>query len=109
MRKTYGQYQKIICPFCERQATHKNSQGLNVCRHHVNQSLEEIRCLCGSWLELRIGKFGPYFNCLKCGNKSLRKALEIKEITKNKDENKIITKAQSTANKPPEKKKEKRL
>ncbi|PIN76377.1 hypothetical protein COV17_02780 [Candidatus Woesearchaeota archaeon CG10_big_fil_rev_8_21_14_0_10_36_11] len=80
-KKVYGQYKKISCPFCERTATQKNEQGLDVCHKHTKQSLDEIKCTCGSWLELRSGKFGPYFNCINCGNFNYSKAMEIKIIT----------------------------
>ena len=62
-------------------ATQKNEQGLDVCHQHVKQSMEEFKCTCGSWLELRAGKFGPYFNCMNCGNMNYAKAMEIKEVT----------------------------
>ncbi|MBT4935505.1 hypothetical protein HOL21_03125 [Candidatus Woesearchaeota archaeon] len=80
-KKVYGQYKRIPCPFCERTATQKNEQGLDVCHKHTNQNLDEIKCTCGSWLELRNGKFGPYFNCINCGNFNYTKAMEIKAIT----------------------------
>ena len=82
--KSYGNYKRITCPFCDRNATQKNEQGLDVCHLHTKQNLGEFKCLCGSWLEMRIGKFGPYFNCIKCGNMNYRKAMEIKAATDKK-------------------------
>ena len=41
-----------------------------------------MKCICGSWLELRKGKFGPYFFCIKCGNISFRKAIEANTSSK---------------------------
>jgi len=81
-KKSYGNYQIIKCPFCERRATQKNEQGLNVCHLHTKNTLEEIKCTCGSWLEAKSGKYGPYFNCLNCGNLSYQKGMEIKTVTK---------------------------
>ena len=88
-KKVYGSYKKITCPFCERNSTQKNEQGLDVCHLHTKQVFPEIKCLCGSWLELRSGKFGAYFNCLKCGNMNYDKAMTIKENTDKKFEKEI--------------------
>lgn len=78
--KRYGESKVITCPFCTRTATVKNKQGLDVCTSHTASIFEEIKCTCGRWLEQRSGKFGPYFNCLHCGNINFRKALEMKEL-----------------------------
>ncbi len=80
-KKVYGNYKIITCPFCDKQATSKNEQGIEVCSKHIKKNLEEIKCLCGSWLEPRGGKFGRYFNCLECGNINYDKAMEIKQMT----------------------------
>ncbi len=80
-KKTYGEYKVSHCPFCEKIATFKNEQGLNVCKAHLQQKMEEIRCTCGSWLENRSGKFGPYFNCVKCGNINYNKGMAMKDMT----------------------------
>lgn len=81
IRKRYGESQQRTCPFCGRMATQKTKDGLEVCYQHIKGKLEEIKCSCGSWLEQRSGKFGPYFNCLNCGNVNLKKALEMKALT----------------------------
>tara|TARA_Y100000310_G_C20614630_1_gene779965 strand:- start:352 stop:717 length:366 start_codon:yes stop_codon:yes gene_type:complete len=84
-KKIYGQSKTSNCPFCQKLATTKNEQGIEVCYQHIKEVLPEIKCTCGSWLECRVGKFGPYFNCLNCGNINYNKAMEIKFITmKNK-------------------------
>ena len=80
-QKTYGSYKESFCPFCNKIATFKNEQGMNVCRMHLKQKFEEIKCTCGSWLETRSGKFGPYFNCINCGNINYNKGLAMKEMT----------------------------
>lgn len=79
--KRYGQSKTDSCAFCGSIATQKNKEGLLVCRHHLKDKFQEIKCTCGSWLEQRSGKFGPYFNCINCGNMNLKKALEIKSLT----------------------------
>ena len=78
--KRYGQSKISTCPFCTRTATQKNAQGIDVCAAHTKQVLEEIKCTCGSWLEQRSGKFGPYFNCINCGNLNFNKVMEIKAL-----------------------------
>ncbi len=84
-KKTYGQYKEVPCPFCGKRATHKNAQDVEVCPQHTQSILEEIRCLCGSWLEQRSGKFGPYFNCIKCGNINFAKGMEFKDLQPKKE------------------------
>lgn len=79
-KKTYGQYKTAECPFCGKQATQKNEEGIEVCRLHTKEKLPEIKCTCGSWLELRVGKFGPYFNCLNCGNINFEKGKEMEAL-----------------------------
>ncbi|HLC52573.1 MAG TPA: hypothetical protein VJI98_04985 [Candidatus Nanoarchaeia archaeon] len=80
-KKQYGKSKEVSCPFCSRTATQKNQQGLDVCYQHVTCQIEEIKCTCGSWLEQKVGKFGPYFNCINCGNFNFQKGLEIKALT----------------------------
>lgn len=82
--KRYGESRNSTCPFCTRIATQKNEQGVEVCFQHTKERLEEIKCICGSWLEQLSGKFGPYFNCLKCGNINFKKGWEMKEAQGNK-------------------------
>jgi len=99
-KKSYGQYKTTKCPFCDRIATLKNEEGLDVCPQHTKSVLPEIKCTCGSWLEARSGKFGPYFNCLNCGNINYNKGMEIKAITmKGQPEKVIIEKPQPTFSK----------
>ena len=79
--KAYGKSQVSHCPFCNRIATQKTESGLIVCHLHTPELLPEIKCTCGSWLEQRSGKYGPYFNCLKCGNINFDKVMEMKALT----------------------------
>lgn len=85
--KRYGESKIERCPFCEssdgkQQPTMINSQGISVCTKHKNSILdvENMKCICGEYLELLIGKFGPYFKCMNCGNINIRKVLEINDI-----------------------------
>ena len=79
-KKVYGSYQIAKCVFCGKTSTIRNKQGIEVCKEHKNNEFQSIKCSCGSWLDLRAGKFGAYFNCMNCGNISFRKGLEIKEM-----------------------------
>lgn len=85
-KKQYGNYQQKNCPFCGRQATQQNEQGLDVCHRHLKEVQEEVKCACGSWLEFRRGKFGPYFHCLKCGNVPYKKGMTMKTETPKKEQ-----------------------
>lgn len=80
--KKYGESRLDNCPFCGKQAICKNPQGLLVCLEHKDSKLPDIKCACGSWLDIRTGKFGPYFFCMNCGNINLRKGLELMEHSK---------------------------
>lgn len=84
--KRYGQSKVDKCPFCNQQATTKNKQDIPVCLRHKESVLEEMKCVCGSWLERRNGKFGVFFTCLKCGNLNMNKVLEINEAIKLKQD-----------------------
>ena len=79
-RKVYGQSGQKSCPFCGKLATARNEQGLDVCRMHTKEVMQEFKCKCGNWLDLKQGKFGPYFNCFKCGNMSYDKGMAMRPI-----------------------------
>jgi hypothetical protein len=53
-----------------------------VCTNHKDRLLPDLRCVCGEYLLMQKGKFGIYFNCLRCGNMSFKKILEMNDITK---------------------------
>ena len=80
MRKVYGQSREDTCPWCGKRATVQNKEGLLVCPEHRSDEMPAIRCTCGEWLDLRAGKFGPYLNCMSCGNISFTKGMELKEM-----------------------------
>ena len=75
--KRYGQSKIDNCPFCNKRALTSNSQGVPVCLEHKGKELNDLKCACGDWLDIRTGKFGPYFVCIRCGNISFRKAMEM--------------------------------
>ncbi|MFC1769070.1 hypothetical protein ACFLZX_04875 [Nanoarchaeota archaeon] len=93
-KKIYGQSRVEKCPFCDKIGTLKNKQGLPVCQAHKNKMLMDIKCVCGEYLDIRTGKWGPYFYCNTCGNINLKKGLEMnppkkdtpKEITVRSDQ-----------------------
>jgi hypothetical protein len=77
--KKYGQSKIDRCPFCNTQAFFRNRQGVPVCQNHKGSALKELKCACGEILTMRESKFGVFFACIKCGPRSLKKALEINE------------------------------
>ncbi|PIN77194.1 hypothetical protein COV16_07210 [Candidatus Woesearchaeota archaeon CG10_big_fil_rev_8_21_14_0_10_34_8] len=76
-RKYYGRSKIIECPFCSKQAIAKNKQDVPTCIEHKDQNLPDLKCACGSWLDLLVSKHGPYFRCFKCGNVKWQRAIEI--------------------------------
>lgn len=85
--KRYGQSRIDKCPFCGKQATSVNKQGFPVCIEHKKAIVGEMKCLCGEYLDLKKGKFGPFFNCMKCGNLNIKKVMEfniIKDVSSEK-------------------------
>ena len=78
--KRYGESRKDGCPFCGKQAMTKNIQTLPVCVEHKNSELGSMKCACGSYLDIRNGKFGAFFTCINCGAISMSKAFEINTV-----------------------------
>jgi|SRR3989338_835660 len=98
--KRYGQSKIDLCPFCEKAATAKNSQDVPVCQAHKKMLLPDLKCSCNSYLDLKKGKFGVYFNCMNCGNMNIKKALSLNpnfRVNTNVPVNEAIGK---TVNKP---------
>lgn len=75
--KIYGKSRVDTCPFCFKRATVKNAQDIPVCSNPRHKNLTDLKCACGSYLDVKSGKFGPYFFCFKCGNINFRKGLEM--------------------------------
>ena len=88
-KKVYGQSKMNYCPFCDKQATTENKQGVPTCSQHKSQLLD-LKCACGSWLEVKKGKYGPFCICIECGIINLNKALEINKNIKTKQTPKNI-------------------
>ena len=79
--KKYGHSKIDRCPFCQKHATSMNRQNVPVCPSHKNQTLDNLKCACGSTLDIMHGKFGVFFSCMKCGNMNLRKVMELNALT----------------------------
>jgi hypothetical protein len=75
-RKVYGQSKIDACPFCGKQAVTENPEGVPVCIAHKAKRMPAMKCICGEWLDIKKGKFGVYFTCMRCGNISYSKAME---------------------------------
>jgi len=75
--KRYGQSLSEHCPFCDKSATTRGPEGVSVCPEHKNNKLPEMKCVCGSYLDLKKGKHGVFFSCLNCGIVSLKKSIRI--------------------------------
>lgn len=80
--KRYGQSRIDSCPFCSKTAVTKNGQGVPVCVSHKNENLTGLKCACGSYLDVKTGKWGAYFSCFRCGNINIGKALEMNPAPK---------------------------
>lgn len=75
--KRYGESKIDRCPFCSKTATSINKQGIPTCQKHKDRYLPALKCVCGETLDLKQGKFGPYFSCMNCGNMNFKKAMEL--------------------------------
>jgi len=95
MYKKYGESRIDSCPFCGKISTTKNEQKIPVCINHKNEKLPEMKCICGEWLDIQESKFGSYFRCMRCGNISFKKAMEINQV-KPKDTSTNKEKSEST-------------
>lgn len=78
-KKVYGQSQQLQCPFCGGQATVKSEQGLPVCHRHTKLEIN-LKCACGDWLDVKEGKYGTFYLCMKCGPISPKKMFEINDL-----------------------------
>ena len=79
--KRYGESKVEKCPFCERQATAENREGVPVCESHKSHSLDGLKCLiCKKPLVILTGKYGAYAKCVTCGNVNLKRILELNPV-----------------------------
>ena len=74
--KRYGDSKIETCPFCSRQSTTVNVQSIPVCAEHKKSKLGEMSCVCGDELEVKGGKYGIFFLCMKCGPQNMKKVFE---------------------------------
>ena len=88
--KKYGQSKVDKCPFCDKHATTANRQKVPVCQAHKDEYLDGLKCACGSTLDVLHGKFGAFFSCIKCGNMSLKKVMEMNTLNPRTKENKEL-------------------
>ena len=79
-RKVYGQSKENTCLFCGKQSTRANEQGVPVCNNHKNAILNDFKCACGEWLDIKQSKYGIFFVCINCGPVSLAKALSVNQV-----------------------------
>ena len=79
-RKTYGQSKVSTCPFCGDKAFGTNSQGVPVCKKHTMEKMPDIKCTCGEWLDLKVGKWGPFYTCFNCGIIKMQRAMECLDL-----------------------------
>ncbi len=89
--KRYGESKTNKCPFCEKDAFSQNKQKIPTCKDHKDVQLQEVKCVCGSWLDMKEGKYGVFFTCINCGALNLRKVLEMNNIQRQKAEKKQTT------------------
>ncbi|MCF7860786.1 hypothetical protein K9M79_00955 [Candidatus Woesearchaeota archaeon] len=76
-KKIYGQSRVDKCPFCDKQALTKNKQGVPVCADHKTSILKDMKCTCGSTLDIKHGKYGFFFVCFQCGPQNTRRVFEL--------------------------------
>ena len=80
MKKIYGKSRIDKCPFCGRQATTKNSQGISVCIAHKHAIMNDLKCACGEYLDIKQGKYGYFFICMNCGPQSHTKVYALNDV-----------------------------
>jgi ribosomal protein L37E len=72
-RKVYGQSRNDSCVFCKSNAIYENSQGLPVCKDHKKEVINNQKCICGEYMEVKKSKWGAFYLCKNCGPISLSK------------------------------------
>ena len=73
--KAYGEYKTTLCPFCGKDAHFSNKVKLHVCKDHKLTEYPALKCLCGDWVDVKVGRFGKYFGCTSEDCKNTRKLL----------------------------------
>jgi len=82
--KRYGQSRVNNCPFCGKIGVAKSKQGVPVCLAHKTENLDNLKCVCGEYLDVFEGKWGPYFRCMNCGNINFKKGLDMNPQVKDR-------------------------
>ncbi|RME77885.1 hypothetical protein D6774_03040 [Candidatus Woesearchaeota archaeon] len=69
------------CVICSEGSIAFNAQGMPVCKTHKDFVCINLECpTCGGFLDAMRGKYGTFFNCMKCGNFSLLKLKAVKNL-----------------------------
>ncbi len=77
-KKVYGETKAGVCVFCGNSAIKQNKINLPVCKEHETEDgSPALKCICGEWVDVLVGKYGPYARCYRCGNVNLNKILEL--------------------------------
>ncbi|MFH1072981.1 MAG: hypothetical protein V1743_06140, partial [Nanoarchaeota archaeon] len=61
----------------------ENLQGIPVCLDHKNRKTGELKCVCGDYVDIKKGKYGTFFLCMRCGPMNLRKIKECNNVAAN--------------------------
>lgn len=81
-KKIYGESKITPCPICGESAFVRNKDGVPVCKEHKDTKLPAMKCACGTIVDIKVGKYGAYAQCFRCGNVNLNKILEFNGIGK---------------------------
>jgi ssDNA-binding Zn-finger/Zn-ribbon topoisomerase 1 len=46
-------------------------------RNNADEVLQDLKCACGGYLDIKEGKFGPFFVCINCNIVSFKKGLDM--------------------------------
>ena len=77
IKKVYEEHKVSKCPFCDGPAITRNEQKVPVCMRHKDELLQDLKCSCGEYIDVKIGKYGPFFTCINCNIVKFKKGLEI--------------------------------
>lgn len=73
----------INCPFCGKRGVTRNRQGFPVCDEHRNELINNLKCVCGRYLDIKKSKYALIFSCINCGIINLDRVVEVnKDILK---------------------------
>jgi hypothetical protein len=78
--KSYTERKLNSCPFCGKDAYTVNMVKIPVCLAHKETKEPTLKCMCGTWVDIKVGRYGTYAQCLRCGNVNLDKILEVNGV-----------------------------